>query len=61
VSERNGLFGRVYHGKIDGAAITLVDVMHVCSIRDFHIHSLIEIMSKLGHVHPVPLISYILP
>ena len=30
--------------------------MHVYSIRAFH--SLIEIMSKLGHVHLVPLIGY---
>ena len=54
--DNSGLFGRVFHGKIDGAAITFVDAMHVYSIRAFH--SLIEIMSKLGHVHLVPLIGY---
>jgi serine/threonine protein kinase len=52
----DGLFDRVYHDKIDGVAITLVDVTHVYSVCAFH--SLIEITSKLGHGHLVPLIGF---
>jgi serine/threonine protein kinase len=52
----SGLFDQVYSGKIDGVAITLVDVTHVYNVCTFH--GLIEITSKLVHGHLVPLIGY---